>query len=155
VIDDREGVMRYASAGTKAFGNNAAPSVPFETDWFSTHGVADDPTTRTYLSTGTSDYGTGIYRFAEDTVGGGNTEFTKVFKPAVISIITSDTCGSQLALPPGPTPNTYVVHGTQSGCPTDAVYVYTHSASGNAAPLRILSGPATKLNQPYGIYEGK
>jgi hypothetical protein len=107
------------------------------------------------LSTGTSDYGTGIYRFAEDTVGGGNTEFTKVFKPAVISIITSDTCGSQLALPPGPTPNTYVVHGTQSGCPTDAVYVYTHSASGNAAPLRILSGPATKLNQHYGIYEGK
>jgi hypothetical protein len=106
------------------------------------------------LSTGTSDYGTGIYRFAEDTVGNGNTDFTNVFKPAVVSIITSDTCGAALALPPGPTPNTYVVHSTPA-CPTDAVYVYTHGASGNAAPLRILSGLATKLKQPFGIYEGK
>ncbi|MGD0474171.1 MAG: hypothetical protein ABSB70_13310 [Candidatus Velthaea sp.] len=31
--------------------------------------------------------------------------------------------------------------------------VDAHGAAGNAAPLRILSGPATKLDAPFGFYE--
>ncbi len=51
--------------------------------------------------------------------------------------------------------NIYIVHNKRSGCPTDAMYVYTPDASGNAAPLRVLTGPNTQLKTPSGIYEGK
>jgi hypothetical protein len=72
----------------------------------------------------------------------------------LVSIIMSATCGRQLAL--GCLRNIYVRHSKQYGlCPTDAVYVYTHDAAGNVESLRVLSDPATKLDQPYGIYEGK
>jgi hypothetical protein len=70
-----------------------------------------------------------------------------VWRPAIITTITSDTFGSQLAL--GYLRNIYVTHGTQSGCPKDAIYVYAHDSAGNAAPLRILSGSATRLAAPY------
>jgi hypothetical protein len=77
---------------------------------------------------------------------------------AVPFILSPPSCRSSQAIRAvlswGPTPNTYVVHSTPAR-PTDAVYVYTHGASGNAAPLRILSDPAKKLKQPFGIYEGK
>jgi hypothetical protein len=102
----------------------------------------------------------GIWRLKEDTVGNGpdgdNMKVPVHLRPRRVSVITSDTCGTQLAVAPGPTPNTYVTHSIQVGqCPTDAVYVYANNASGNAAPLRVLSGSATQLNTPYGIYEGK
>lgn len=117
-------------------------------------GLADDPTTRTYVVTTTS----GIYRFAENTTGhgvDGPDLPTASFLPAPVSIITNDTCGGQAAVAPGPTPYTYVVHSTLNNCSANAVYVYANNASGNvSAPVRILSGPATGLNQPYGIYEG-
>jgi hypothetical protein len=97
----------------------------------------------------------GIFRFAEDTSGyfAYDGSPTKLNHP-VVSLITSDTCGTQLAVAPGPTPDTFVTHSTQYHCPKDAVYVYAHAASGNAAPVRVLSGSATKLDKPYGIYEG-
>jgi len=34
------------------------------------------------------------------------------------------------------------------------VYVYAHDANGKANPLRILTGAATLLNGPSGIYVG-
>jgi DNA-binding beta-propeller fold protein YncE len=37
----------------------------------------------------------------------------------------------------------------------DAIHVFTAAATGNAQPLRVLSGLATQLRQPVGIYEGK
>ena len=37
----------------------------------------------------------------------------------------------------------------------NAVNVYQPTASGSAAPLRVLTGSATKLDKPYGIYEGQ
>jgi hypothetical protein len=99
----------------------------------------------------------GIYRFREDTDGNGAANgVTSHYTPPVVSVITSDTCGTQLAL--GYERNIYVVHSANvnyASCPTDAVYVYEHDASGNAKPLRILTGSATKLDQPSGIYEGK
>jgi hypothetical protein len=113
-------------------------------------GIADDPTTKTYLVA----TGDGIYRLAENTIGSGDSGGSLGLKPAPVSKITSDKCGSQLAVAPGPTPNTYALNQKDFGCPTDAVYVYANSASGNAAPVRILSGPATKMSKPTGITEG-
>lgn len=114
------------------------------------NGVADDPTTNSYVVTTPA----GIERFAENTAGyGPNYGVAANFSPAVVGTITSDTCGTQVVL--GYLRNIFVAHGTQSGCPADAVYVYTHDSSGDAAPLRVLSGSATKLSVPYGIYEGK
>jgi len=133
----------------KQFTNNAtlSPIYAITAQW--DNGVADDPTTETYLVTTP----TGIQRFAEDTTGyGPNYGVAASFSPAPSGTITSDTCGTQLAV--GYLRNIYVAHGTQSGCPADAVYVYTHDSSGDAVPLRVLSGPATRLNGPYGIYEG-
>ena len=75
-------------------------------------------------------------------------------KPPLLSAITSDTCGGQLAL--GYLRNIYVIHSKVSrGCPTDGVYAYTHDSAGSVPPLRVVSGPATKLDNPYGIYEGQ
>jgi hypothetical protein len=108
------------------------------------NGVADDPTTQTYLTS----TGYGIYRMAETTNGHGAylSSYPASFSPPIVSII-NDTGAGQLATAPGPDPYTYAVHAS-------AVYVYTENASGNAPPLRILSGTATGLNQPYGIAEG-
>ena len=134
----------------KQFPNNTAVSVKYEISWFGLSGLVDDPTTKTYLA---SSAGIGIYRLAEntqDSAGGPGIDL----KPPVVSLITSDKCGGQLAL--GYLRNIYVIHKKANQyCSTDAVYVYTHDASGNAAPLRILSGSATKLDAPYGIFEGK
>lgn len=135
----------------KQFPNNGLSEI-YNIGGFSVSGAADDPTTKTYLASS----GDGIYRLAENTGGyGPDITGTAHFTPAPVSIITSNTCGGQLAVALGPTPSTYVVQSAGCpGAPDGAVYVYANSASGNAAPLRILSGPATKLDKPYGIYEG-
>jgi hypothetical protein len=165
IIPHEPACCRADSAGVDTFStlfqNNAILQPLYSIDVFSASGVADDPTTKTYLTTKTDALisAGGLYRFAENTVGNGadpSYGIVASFRPPVVSIIRSETCGGQLAVAPGPTPNTYVVHGV--GCPSNAkypsVYVYTNSASGSAKPLRILSGPATKMNQPYGITEG-
>jgi len=142
----------------KQFANNTHPSFPYSIGFMYALGVADDPTTKTYL---VASGAYGIYRLAENTVGYGPLEGPENLKPTPVSIITSDTCGTQLAVAPGPTPYTYVTHSRTlfanggGGCPADAVYVYANRAAGNASPLRILSGSATGLSAPYGIYEGK
>jgi hypothetical protein len=126
----------------KQFPNGADLPPIYDTDYYPSFGIVDDPTTKTYLATGAS----GINRFAEDTVGVGANQYgPATFKPAMISTITTGFCG-QLAL--GYLRNIYAVCGA-------AINVYEHDAAGNVAPLRVLSGPATRLNQPYGIYEGK
>ena len=57
-------------------------------------GVVDDPATKTYFNNDN-----GVYRFAKDTVGHGQTPGPgPTFTPAVVSIIRSDRCGTQLAL---------------------------------------------------------
>lgn len=142
----------------KQFANGLAPTLLYRiTDMYAA-GIADDPATKTYLVTSNNAiYGTsGIYRMAETTQGDGPlaAPFPVSLTPAPISVITSDTCGSQLAL--GYLRSIYVTHSKTNGaCPTDAVYVYAYNAAGNAAPLRILTGAATRLSQPYGIYEGR
>jgi hypothetical protein len=115
----------------------------------SLYGV-DDATTKTYLVTSSL----GIMRLAENTVGSGPLNgYAASLTPAIVSSITSDTCGGELAL--GYLRNIYVIHRKLSGCSSDAVYVYTHDSSGQVSPLRVLSGSSTKLDQPYGIYEGQ
>ncbi len=127
----------------KQFANNTAPNEVDSVQGMSVTGVADDPSTKTYLVSTTS----GIIRLAENTNGiaayDGN---PSTLQPAIISTITSATNCGQLAL--GYLRNIYSVCG-------DEVNVYTHDSSGNVSPLRVLSGSATKLNMPYGIYEGK
>jgi hypothetical protein len=49
----------------KQFPNNSAPTVLYNTAWFGVTGMADDPTTKTYLTSA----GSGIDRFAEKTEG--------------------------------------------------------------------------------------
>jgi hypothetical protein len=137
----------------KYFPNDATINYIYRVDAMNPGGVADDPTTRTYV---TSTPG-GIYRLAESTVGngpfGGGGPLPIHFTPALVSIITSDTCGGQLATAPGPSPYTYVMDEC-AGDPYPTVRVYTNGASGNALPLRVLGGPATLMNLPYGITEG-
>jgi hypothetical protein len=136
----------------KQFPNNASLSSVATIGGFEAAGVADDPSTKTYLASGG-----GITRLAENTVGYTSNNYGGLpasLKPPILSVITSDTCGGQLAL--GYLRNIYVVHSVKiGGCAADAVYVYTHDAAGRAAPLRVLSGKATNLNEPYGIYEGR
>jgi len=160
IIEASAGVCCAAfSAGIytfeKQFANGANPTELYSIDNFGNWGVADDPTTKTYLVSGADGVEAGIFRFQEDTVGhGGYDGGTPSYTPAVESVITSDTCGSQLAL--GPDRNIYVVHSTWGGrCATDAVHVYQHDASGSATPLRVLTGAATQLDQPSGILVGK
>jgi hypothetical protein len=77
----------------KQFSNGATPSAFYDVAAFSVMGVADDPTTKTYLTTSRN----GIYRLAENTTG----HFPYMgspatIRPAPVSVITSDTCGGQL-----------------------------------------------------------
>jgi hypothetical protein len=156
-----EAPFRASAAGTqftaKQFANQSSPDVIRYIGPADVGGVADDPTTKTFVATlaPQSDRPRGIYRFAEDTIGNfaydGDPEH---FSPAIVSTITSDTCGTQIAL--GYLRNIYVTHSRKwGGCTGDAVYVYTHDASGHVPPLRILTGAATKLSDPSGIYEGQ
>jgi hypothetical protein len=63
----------------------------YSTQAISTSGVANDPTTKTYLTT---DDANGILRLAENTVGTGPfMGQPEHLTPAPISVITSDTCG--------------------------------------------------------------
>jgi hypothetical protein len=144
-----EGVATYP----KYFPNDATINYIYRVDALSPGGVADDPTTKTYV---TSTPG-GIYRLAENTVGngpfGGGGPLPVHLTPAPVSIITSDTCGGQLATAPGPSPYTYVMDEC-AGDPYPTVRVYTNSAAGNALPIRVLGGSATRMSQPYGITEG-
>jgi hypothetical protein len=135
----------------KQFANNATLNALFGIGWTSAGGVADDATTKTYLVSS----GASIVRFAEKTDGSADIGNGTTYNPPIVSTITSVRCRGQLATPPGPTPYTYVVQGTATGCPTDAVYVFANNAAGNATPVRVLSGPATKLNKAFGIIEGK
>jgi hypothetical protein len=134
----------------KQFANNTSPIAFYITGWFRTFGVVGDPTTKTYLATMSSLVDPAIYRFAENTVGSGpDSPSGMTFAPAPVAIITSETCGLQLAL--GYLRSIYVTRTCQNG----SVNVYAHDASGNAAPIRVLNGPATGLSQPYGIYVGQ
>jgi len=140
----------------KAFPNGASLGWIYQVNSFPDSGIANDPTTKTYLVSGSDGAEQGIFRLDDDTDGhGANDGVPPNFTPAVVSVITSDTCGSQLAL--GDDRNIYVAHSTAypGSCASDAVYVYEHDASGNAAPIRVLTGPATQLDQPAGIYEGQ
>jgi hypothetical protein len=133
----------YTGGGTALYG----------IDDFVATGVADDPATKTYLVTGTDSRHTGIFRFKEDTVGDGGylSENPPSYTPSLVSFLTvppNCTLSPQLAL--GYLRSIFVSCGEP-----DAIYVYEHDASGNAKPLRILSGSKTKLNVPYGLYEGK
>lgn len=156
-------------AGVETFSNqfqisNGYLTPIYSIDAFWPNGIAYDQTTKTYLAS-TINYSNGIssangiYRFAETTNGYGADNYGGVpaaFTPPVVSVITSDTCAGQLATAwTGPTPYTYVIHSTLNNvCPTNGVYVYENNANGNARPVQILSGPATLMNQPYGIIEG-
>lgn len=136
----------------KQFANNtsAVPAPGFPIDSLDAAGIVDDPTTKTYLTTSPG----GIYRFAETTSGNGTVEgHPATFKPATVAVISSDTCGTQLAL--GYLRNIYVTHSKQFGCSSDAMYVYAPYASGNVPPIRVLTGGATGLSRPYGIFEGR
>jgi hypothetical protein len=135
----------------KQFAPGADPSFVYDVSQLQAFGLADDPTTKSYVVSNPA----GLYRLAEDTVGEGPDGEGKVtLKPAPLSIITSDTCGGQIAIASGPTPYTYVVGaGVSPKCIT-GVAVYANGANGNATPVRVLSGSATKMNEPYGIYEG-
>jgi hypothetical protein len=117
------------------------------------NGVADDPATKTYLASGTDTASTGIFRFAENTQGYGALFGPAKFTPKIVSLITSDTCAGQLAL--GYERSIYAVHARANYCASDAIYVYEHDSSGDAKPIRILSGSKTALESPNGIYEGK
>jgi hypothetical protein len=158
------------TAIAKQFANNSAPSEPWGiADSVQFNGTADDPTTTTYLVTGSlyvcpndSDTETaisGIVRFRENDRGRTAGSYSGCgfgagpSNVSTVSVITSDTCGGQLVL--GYLRNIYVVHSKSTGCPADAVYVYNHDAAGAAVPLRVLSGSATQLSSPAGIYEGK
>lgn len=150
-----EGATAGIRTVAKQFPNHGVPKDLYEISWFPGYGVVDDRTTKTYFAS--SD---GIYRLAEDTVGIGpnNPSEKETFKPKPLSVITSDTCGGQLALAQGLEPDIYVTHSAAVApwpiCPSDAVYVYAHDANGKANPLRILTGAATLLNGPSGIYVG-
>jgi hypothetical protein len=132
------------SVMAKQFPNNSATENVASIFGFPNRGVADDPTTKTYLVTTYL----GIVRFAEHTNGHGaiETEPAKYTPPIVSTITSASECG-QVVL--GYLRNIYAV------CGTNTIDVYTHDASGSATPLRVLSGAATRLDQPYGLYEGK
>ena len=134
----------------KQFYQGTSPASLYSVEALESSGIADDPTTKTYLVTSNI----GILRLAENTVGNGPMNgYPLSLTPRLISTITSDTCGGQLGL--GYLRNIYVIHEKLAGCSSDAVYVYTHDSSGNVSPLHVLSGSATKLDQPEGIYEGQ
>ena len=115
---------------TKQFADNTSPAGISSIQGISVSGVADDPATKTYVVSTSS----GISRYAENVNG-----------PALSTITSAPYDCRQLAL--GDQRSIYATCGR-------TVNVYPHDASGNAAPLRVLGGSATKLNEPYGIYEG-
>ncbi len=139
----------------KQFANGADVPFIYDVTQFFISGVGDDPTTKSYVVSSSL----GLYRLAESTVGNGpsgdNGHVDDTLTPTPISIITSDTCGGQIAIAPGPSPYTYVVGAGVSPHCVVGVAVYANGATGNAAPVRILAGSATKMNEPYGIYEGQ
>jgi hypothetical protein len=122
-----------------------------------TAGVADDPSTRTYLETSTAlgcAQTCGIYRLAENAAGYGPFGPSHdTLSPAPVAVITSETCAQQIAVGAGR--EIYVTRSTQFACPVDAVRAYGSKASGNASPLRELTGSLTGLSSPYGILEGQ
>jgi hypothetical protein len=163
--DIRNGDPEYSfTAGiqtlAKQFYDGADPTSPYQLSAFYGTSVADDPTTRTYWSIGGEPLQSGgslngIFRFDEDTSGhfAEGSFVPAKLAPPVVSVLTSETCGTQLAL--GYLRNIYVTHNQHVCASNDAVYVYAHDASGNASPLRVLSGPATRLDEAWGIYEGQ
>ena len=127
--------------------NESKPSLYTIHD-FRAFGIAADPSTRTFFASSAN----GIYRLHENTI---NTVNDHTLKPAPVSII-DDKCAGPLAVAPGYLPDTYALHpGGTNGCSaTPAVYVYYNRADGDVKPCRVLSGPATGLNAPAGIYVG-
>ncbi len=115
----------------KQFANNTPPTEVASIGGITVNGVADDPPTETYVVSTNS----GIMRFPEN-----------INHPAISTITSAPADCTQLAL--GYLRTIYATCGS-------AVDVYKHDSAGNVAPLRVLSGPATKLNEPYGVYEGK
>jgi len=141
----------------KDFPNYGTPADLYRITWFFVAGLAGDPATKTYFVS--SD--TGIYHLAEKTEGLGpdNPGGSPKWSPRQLSQITSDTCGTQLAIAHGVDPDVYITHSTAvmpgfQPCPTAAVYVYAYAANGNALPERVLTGVATLLSQPFGIFIG-
>ena len=126
----------------KQFPNAATPGSPYQVYYLFAGGVADDPTTKTYLAATAN----GIYRLAERTSGAAGGPNGVDLTPPPVSVITSATCGGQLSL--GYLRNIYTTCG-------NAVDVYSHDASGHVSPLRVISGSATGLDAPFGIYEGQ
>jgi hypothetical protein len=131
----------------KYFKNGAAPNALYDISALIVRGIADDPSTQTYLALSVGgNVPTGIIRFEENTVGIGQLEGPAKFTPPVVSLSeTQQRCGENLAL--DDMRNVYV-----AACPSDSsIAVYRPNATGLAAPLRQIAGPATNLDHPYGI----
>jgi hypothetical protein len=134
----------------KQFPNNAAPAPRGggAIGAFFAGGIADDPASKTYwVSTVNSTTGGhNLYRLAENTSGNGGVEgYPENLSPRPAAVVTGAACGGQLAL--GAARNLDLACG-------NAIYVYAATASGHAAPQRVVSGSATGLSGAYGIFEG-
>jgi hypothetical protein len=134
----------------KDFRNGHAPNALYDIAALIVYGIADDPSTQTYLALSVGgNTPTGIIRFQENTVGQGQYYGPAKFTPPVVSRLQTQRCGENLAL--DDMRNIYVAAGSDCGSDSAAIVVYGPNATGMAAPLRRIAGPATNLDHPYGI----
>jgi hypothetical protein len=134
----------------KDFKNGHAPNAVYGISSLIVYGIVDDPSTHTYLALSVGgNIPTGIIRFHENTSGSGSYYGPAKFTPPVVSVLRTQTCGENLAL--DDMRNLYVAAGSDCSSDSAEIVVYGPNATGMAAPLRRITGPATELDHPYGI----
>jgi len=111
--------------------------------------LAADPATKTFLGLLSGPNKDWVYRFPDATTGILDSPDAPGVTPPIVSGFSVATCPVAIA-----TDETRTIYVAGQGCPADSIAAFAPDSSGDAMPVRQISGPATELAEPTYITVG-
>jgi hypothetical protein len=111
--------------------------------------LAADPATKTFLGLLSGPSKDWVYRFPDATTGVLDSPDAPGVTPPIVSGFSVATCPVAIA-----TDETRTIYVAGQGCPADSIAAFAPDSSGDALPVRQISGPATELAEPTYITVG-
>lgn len=111
--------------------------------------LAADPATKTFLGLLSGPNKDWVYRFPDATTGRLDSPDAPGVTPPIVSGFSVANCPVAIA-----TDDTRTIYVAGQGCPADSIAAFAPDSSGDATPVRQISGPATELADPTYVTVG-
>jgi hypothetical protein len=111
--------------------------------------LAADPATKTFLGLLSGPNKDWVYRFSDAATGILDSPDAPGITPPIVSGFSVATCPVAIA-----TDETRTIYVAGQGCPADSIASFAPDSSGDAMPVRQITGPATELAEPTYITVG-